>query len=81
MQALLNASEEIRICPETRFMDKVMKPYYRYPAGVRKRQCSRVSAALELKWKLSRYPWKREVVAMLVAESAARSGEANDCTG
>ena len=42
MQALLNASEEIRICPETRFMDKVMKPYYRYPAGVGKSKSSRI---------------------------------------
>ncbi len=42
MQSLLNASEEIRICPETKFLGKVMTPYYQYPPPFRRRRRSRI---------------------------------------
>ncbi len=42
MQTLLNASEDIRICPETKFLGKVMTPYYQYPSLLRRGRRSRI---------------------------------------
>lgn len=42
MQTLLNASEEICICPETKFLGKVMTPYHQHPPFFRRGRRSRI---------------------------------------